>query len=199
MPALPLTRRKFTPDEYLVIERAADYRSEFLDGEIYAMAGASEAHITINDNLVAEVHAQLKGTLCQGMSQNAKVPAGGSRLFAYPDYLIVCGEKRYRDAAKDVLTNPIAIFEVLSSSTEQYDRTTKFDLYKQIDSFREYVLIAQDEPRVEHWQRLDDNSWRQTVLFGLEAALKLESVPATVLLLDLYDRIEFGQLPARGA
>src|SRR4051812_46211216 len=102
MVALPLTRRKFTPDEYLMIERAADTRSEYLDGEIYAMAGATEAHITINENLSIEFGVRLKGTTCQGMSQDMKVPAGPGRLFAYPDYLIVCGEKLYRDDQQDV-------------------------------------------------------------------------------------------------
>jgi Uma2 family endonuclease len=191
MIARPLIRRRFTPAEYLLIERNADTRSEFLDGEIYAMAGASEAHITINDNLVGEGYAQLKGTPCQGMSQNVKVPAGGEKLFAYPDYLIVCGEKEYRDAEQDVLINPIVIFEVLSPSTEQYDRTTKFDLYKQIETFREYVLIEQDRPRVEHWLRLEDGSWRENVLIGMDAKLAVQTASLTVSLVDLYDRIRF--------
>lgn len=190
MTALPLTRRKFTPEEYLMIERSADSRSEFLDGEIYAMAGATEAHITINDNLIGEVHPQLKGKPCQGMSQNVKVPADG-RLFAYPDYLIVCGEKRYRDAEKDVLINPQVIFEVLSPSTENYDRTTKFDIYKRIETLREYVLIAPDQPRIEHWQRGEEGEWRQRVFHGMEAALSLETVPVVVPFVDLYYRVVF--------
>ncbi len=190
MTALPLTRRKFTPEEYLMIERSADSRSEFLDGEIYAMAGATEAHITINDNLIGEVHPQLKGKPCQGMSQNVKVPADG-RLFAYPDYLIVCGEKRYRDAEKDVLINPQVIFEVLSPSTENYDRTTKFDIYKRIETLREYVLIAPDQPRIEHWQRGEEGEWRQGVFHGMEAALSLETVPVVVPFVDLYYRVVF--------
>ena len=191
MTALPLIRRRFTPEEYLLIERAADTRSEFLDGEIYDMAGASEEHTTINDNLVGEGYVQLKGTICQGMSQNVKVPAGRESLFAYPDYLIVCGEKRYRDTQRDVLLNPLVIFEILSPSTEHYDSATKFDLYKQIDSLMEYVLIAQDRPRVEQWLRMEGGSWRQTVLIGLDAKLALETVDVTVSLADLYDRISF--------
>jgi Uma2 family endonuclease len=196
MTALPQTRKKFTPAEYLVIERAAETRSEFLDGEIYAMAGASVAHVTITDNLTIEVGSQLKRTPCQGMSQDMKVTVGGGRLYAYPDYLIVCGERRHPDSMRDVLENPVALFEILSPSTEQYDRTTKFDLYKQIDSLREYVLIAQDTPRVEHYVRADDGSWRQTILAGLDETLRLESAPAAVLLADLYDRIDFPATPA---
>jgi len=191
MTALPVNRRKFTPEEYLVIERAAETRSEFVDGEIYAMAGATEAHITINDNLTIAVGVRLRGNPCQGMSQNMKVPAGTGRLYAYPDFLIGCGQKRYRDRDRDVLLNPLVIFEVLSPSTELYDRKTKFNLYKQIESLREFVLIAQDSPVVEHWLRQDDESWRQIVVSGTDAALTLEAVSVTVPLAELYDRIEF--------
>ena len=191
MTALPLSRRRFTPEEYLLIERSADTRSEFLDGEIYDMAGTSVAHIDINDNLIAAVHIQLKGTHCQGMSQNMKVPAIAGRMYAYPDYLIVCGERRFHDAQRDILINPTVIFEILSPSTDNYDRTTKFDLYKRIESFREYVLIAQDRPRVEHWVRLEDGAWRQTVLTGMESTLRLLSAPAAVPLAALYDGIDF--------
>ena len=193
MTALPATRRKFTVEEYLLVERAAEFRSEFVDGEIYAMAGATDAHTTICDNLGGEVYARLKGTPCQGMSQNVKVPAG-ERLFAYPDYLIVCGKKLYRDLERDVLTNPQIIFEVLSPSTEHYDRATKFDLYKQIDTLREYVLIAQDEQRVEHWLMLEDGDWKQRVVSGTDASLALEFVPVVIPVVDLYDRVEFPAL-----
>ncbi len=197
MTALPLTRRKFTSEEYLVIERAASTRSEFFDGDIYDMAGASESHTIICDNISGEIRTRLKGTSCLGMSQNVKVPAGGMRLFAYPDYLIVCGERRYSDSRLDILTNPLVLWEVLSPSTELYDRTTKFELYKQIESLREYVLVAQDRPVIEHWVRMDDGSWRQNVLMGRAAVLTLEAVPVAVPFAELYDRIEFSATPSR--
>ena len=190
MAALPLTRRRFTPEEYLVIERLADSRSELIDGDIYAMAGATIAHITINDNLTVEVGTQLKRTSCQGMSQNMKVAAGGGRSYVYPDYLIVCGERRFRDGEQDVLTNPSIVVEILSPSTQQYDRTTKFDLYKQIPTVNEYVLIEQDRPRVEHWRRADDGDWRWNTVEGMDATLSLDSAPVAVALRDLYDRVE---------
>jgi Uma2 family endonuclease len=199
MTALPLIRRTFTPDEYLVIERQAETRSEFVDGEIYAMAGASLAHVTINANLAGEIYVRLKGTPCRGMSQDMKVRAGTDRLFTYPDHIIVYGETRFRDTETDVLLNPLVIFEILSPSPEQYDRVTKFDQYKQIDSLREYVLIAQDQPRVEHYVRADDGSWRRMELTGLDAVLTLESAPAAVPLADLYDRIEFASAEANSA
>lgn len=191
MTALPLARKKFTPEEYLLVERAAETKSEMLDGEIYAMSGASREHVTITDNLTVEVGAQVKGTSCQGMSQDMKVPAGDGGLYAYPDYLIVCGEQKFRDGARDVLVNPLVIFEVLSPSTEQYDRVTKFDLYKQVDSLKEYVLISQDSPRVEIWQRLDDASWRQQVVVGRDRSFSLSAAPVTLSLANLYDRVDF--------
>ena len=106
MAALPQIRRKFTVEEYLVIERAADTRSEFLDGEIYAMAGASKSHTTLNDNLTTKWAPEAKGYALLGMSQNMKVPAGTGHLYAYPDYLIVCGEQIYKDDQQDVLQTP---------------------------------------------------------------------------------------------
>lgn len=132
MTALPLTRRQFTPEEYLFIERAAPTRSEFLDGEIYAMAGPTPEHVTVTDNLTIEVGVRVKGTPCQGMSQDMKVLVGPGSLFAHPDFLIVCGEKRYRDGTRDVLMNPLVIVEILAPSTEKYDTTTKFDLYNRV-------------------------------------------------------------------
>jgi len=191
MTALPMPLRKFTPEEYLLIERGAETRSEYLDGDIYAMAGATVSHIIINDNLARLFGTQLQDTPCLGLSRDMKVPAVLGRLYAYPDYLIVCGERSFRDDQADVLINPSVIFEILSPSTERYDRVTKFDLYKQIDALREYVLIEQDAVRVEHFVRRPDGAWNQTVLVGFEASLTLESAPATVPLFDIYNRINF--------
>lgn len=191
MAELSLKRRKFSVEEYLMVERAAGYRSEMLDGEIYAMSGASPAHVIICTNLSGEVYAQLKGSRCQGMSHDMKVPAGRGRLYSYPDYLILCAKPRFHDDRQDILLNPQVLFEVLSPSTEDYDRTTKFDLYKQIESLREYVLIELDEPRVEHYVRTSAGSWTQRVLTGMDAALSLQTVSATVALSDLYAWIEF--------
>lgn len=191
MTSLPLIRRKFTPEEYLTIERQAACRSEFLDGEIYAMAGASPEHTTITDNLTIEIGIRLKGTACQGMSQDMKVHTSEPGLYAYPDYLIVCGEKQFHDGARDVLLNPIVIIEVLSPMMEQYDRTLKFDLYKQIESLQEYVLVAQDTPRIERYVRGSDGIWSQQTLIGLNASLTLSSVSVSVPLTDIYDWLAF--------
>jgi Uma2 family endonuclease len=191
MTALPSIRRTFTPEEYLLVERGAAYRSEYLDGEIYAMAGASRAHNTIVNNLSGEFHRLLKGTPCQGMSQDMKVDTRDAGLYAYPDYVIVCGEQRYLDSHEDVLINPQVIVEVLSPSTEKYDRTTKFDRYSRLETLREYVLVAQERPRIEHYVRQNDGNWVNNVILGLDASLALATVDAAVCLADIYDRITF--------
>ena len=191
MTALPLTRKKFTPQEYLMVERASGSRSEFLDGEIYAMSGASRAHVIINDNVGGVVHSQLKGTPCQGMFHDMKVRIGKGRAYVYPDFLIVYGKGRYVDAEQDVLLDPTVIFEILSPSTERYDRMTKFDLYKEIESLQDYILIAQDQPRVEHWCRHPDGGWNQNVISDKRCSLNIESTSVVVALADLYDRVEF--------
>lgn len=139
---VPPMRRTFTAEEYLTIEREADCKSEFLEGDIYAMSGASPIHNLISFNLNGIVFSQLRGTPCFGLSNDMKIRVGEQGLYAYPDMTIVCGEMQFRDAKQDVLLNPVVIAEVLSPSTEQYDRTTKFDYYEQLESLQDYVLIS---------------------------------------------------------
>lgn len=184
-------RRLFTPEEYLTLERAADCKSEYLDGEIYAMAGGGPEHNTITVNLAREVSAKLKGTSCQAFSSDMKVRSKTMSLFAYPDLTVVCGEPRFHDERQDVLTNPKVIFEVLSSTTEAYDRGLKFANYQVNESFTDYVLVAQDEPRIDHYARQGENQWLLTVVVGLDAQLSLASIDCTLLLSEVYDRITF--------
>ncbi len=120
--------RLFTAEEYLLIERQAPSKSEFLHGAIYAMAGASETHITLNFNLGLEVGLALRGTGCRAFGNDMKVCTSSEGLFAYPDLSIVCGERRYHDLKKDVLLNPIALFEILSPSTVAFDRAGRTHL-----------------------------------------------------------------------
>jgi Uma2 family endonuclease len=190
--SLPRTLPVLSVREYLDIERQSEIRHEFLDGHVYAMAGESIAHSTICFNLAVAVGAQLKGTPCRGFSPNMKVRAGEKGLYAYPDLMVTCGEPSFHDKERDVLLNPIGIFEVLSPSAEAYDRGEKFERYRDhIETLRDYVLVSQDRPRVEHRRREPDGTWTSTELDGLTEVLSLPSIDCRVPLADVYSRIEF--------
>lgn len=190
--ALVQTHPVFSDEDYLEFERFAQEKHEFLDGSVYAMAGESLAHSTICFNLNTIVGLQLRGKRCRGFSPNMKVATNEAGLFSYPDLMIVCGKPVKYDDKGDVLTNPTVIFEVLSRSTENYDRGEKFLRYTNyIETLEDYVLISQDKPLIEHYSKQDDSSWKKTEIEGLDAILKLESVECEIVLAELYDLIEF--------
>ena|ERR1041384_63468 len=190
----PLSLPTFSPKEYLSLERASELRHEFLDGFVYAMAGESPRHSIICFNLNGIMHAQLKDKPCRGYSPNMKVCTNPSGLYAYPDLAVVCGEPVYHDQHGDVLINPTVIFEVLSPSTEAYDRGEKSLRYRtQIESLQDYVLVAQDRPRVERFSRQPDGTWAQTTVEGLAGVLSLPVLDCQLALADLYGRIEFDE------
>jgi Uma2 family endonuclease len=180
-----------TPEDYLSFERASDSRHEFLDGEIYAMAGESLSHSRVCVNLGGEVRAKLKGKSCEALSPNMKVRTSTASLFSYPDLTIVCGEPQFHDRKKDVLTNPRVIFEVLSPSTAEYDRTTKFQRYRMgNDTLTDYILVSQDKPFVEHFTKQSDNNWIYRSYSALDDDLKIESIECELSLREIYDRVE---------
>lgn len=182
----------FSVEDYLDYERNAPERHEFLDGSVYAMAGESPRHSTICFNLGGLIHAQLRGKKCRGFSPNMKIATNNQGLYSYPDLSIVCGKPKFHDKKGDVLTNPAVIFEVLSPSTEQYDRGEKFLRYVNgIESLTDYVLIEQNAARVEHFQKRTDGEWTKTEIAGIESVLKLDSVECEIRLAELYDLIEF--------
>lgn len=150
--SLPRALPTFTPEEYLSFERVSESRHEYLDGLVHPMPGERLNHSTICFNLAGSLHFMLKGTPCRGLSPNMKVRTKGESLYSYPDLAIVCGEPAYHDNHGDVLVNPTVVFEVLSRSTEAYDRGEKSLRYRnEIESLRDFVLVAQDRPRVEHF------------------------------------------------
>src|SRR3712207_3471038 len=150
----------FTPAEYETFERTTDARHEYLDGQVYAMAGESIEHSRICVNIAAELRAQLKGGPCEALSPNMKVVTSPAGLFSYPDVVVVCGEPQFYDERRDILLNPTVVFEVLSPSTEAYDRGEKFLRYRtQVAALREYVLVSQHRPLVERYARQPDGSW----------------------------------------
>lgn len=182
----------FTPEGYLIFEREADTRHEFLDGEIYQMAGESLPHNRIYINLAAEIGNSLKGKRCEPLSPNMKVCASSASLFAYPDLTIVCGEPLFHDTKKDVLINPQVIFEVLSPSIAEYDRTTKFQKYRMgNETLTDYILVSQDKPFVERFKKQADNNWLYQSYSEIGDVMKIETIDCDLNLHKIYDRIEF--------
>ena len=181
----------YTAAEYLEIERRSDVRHEFLDGEIYAMAGESLSHSRICINLGGEVRNKLKGKSCEALSPNMKVRTSTASLFSYPDLTIVCGEPQFHDNKKDVLVNPKVIFEVLSPSTAEYDRTTKFQKYRMgNETLTDYVLVSQDKIFVEHFAKQTDGNWVYQSFANSTEVFKIESIETELSLQEIYDRVE---------
>jgi len=183
-----------TTREYLDIERRSEARHEYLDGHVYLMAGESPAHSTICFNLAVIVGEQLRGTRCRGFSPNMKVRAGEKGLYAYPDLAVVCGEPVFHDEHGDMLVNPTVVFEVLSPSTAAYDRGEKSLRYRtHIETLRDYVLVEQDRPHVEHLSRRPDGTWAAAEVGGLGSVLSLASIGCLIPLAELYGRIDFNE------
>jgi Uma2 family endonuclease len=180
-----------TPDEYLELERRAEQKSEYFQGETFAMAGASPRHVRIVTNIVIELGRQLKGASCQVFSTDLRIRVMSTGLFTYPDVTVVCGELRYADTHKDTVVNPVVLIEVLSDSTRDYDRGRKFQHYRAIESLAEYLTIEQDEPHLEHYVRQPENRWLLTEIAAREQGVTLASIGCTLALNDIYDKVEF--------
>jgi Uma2 family endonuclease len=181
-----------SPEEYLAIERHAETRSEYLDGEMFAMTGGSRKHNLIVTNVVRELSLQLKKRPCEVYPNDQRVRIPETGLYTYPDIVVVCGEPRFEDESFDTLLNPVLIVEVLSHTTEAYDRGKKFESYRTIDSLAEYVLVAQNEPRVEQFLRQDGNQWLFTAVAGLDATLSLSSIQCGLALAEIFDKVPPG-------
>lgn len=147
-----------TPEEYLAMERQNEYKSEYIDGEVFAMTGASRRHNLITFNIAGALSPQLRGRPCEAYTSEMRVRIP-ERGYMYPDVVIVCGEPQLEDGHLDTLLNPAVLIEVLSKSTERYDRGRRFYLYRLIESLADYVLVAQDEYRVEHYTKQPDGPW----------------------------------------
>src|SRR2546423_811232 len=180
-----------SPEEYLAAERESDTKSEYFDGVVYAMTGARINHIRIITNLTRELSNQLLTRPCDVLSNEMKVLLQDSRKFFYPDVTVVCGEIQFHDDRRDIILNPTLIIEVLSESTEAFDRGAKFQAYQTLDSLKEYVLVAQDGPVVEQFVRQADGKWTYTSVAGLEGSLSLPSVECTLNLSAVYDKVDF--------
>ena len=190
--SLAESRLRYTVEEYLELERQSEVRHEYLDGQIYEMAGESLAHGRICINLARELSTQLKGKPCEALSANMKVQVQSRSMYVYPDLTIVCDEPIFHDTKRDVLTNPRVIFEVLSPSTEKYDRGEKFRRYNsQLETLTDYVLISQHLCCVEHFTRQPHNQWLYRALTESTDTLHLVSIDCHLQVSEIYDRVVF--------
>ncbi len=195
---LPQTTPLLSFDDYLAYEREAETRHEYFDGLIYVMAGESLEHSTISANLIGILHGQLKSKPCRALSPNMKVlsgqyfPGQTQGLFSYPDVTVVCGEPKFHDGRRDVLTNPTVIVEVLSPGTESFDRGEKFQRYRNhLDSLQDFVLVSSLYPSVELFQRQPGGFWLYSAVAEMDASLVLPSIACQLPLVELYDRVGF--------
>ena len=181
---------RFTESEYEEMEAKADYRSEYFNGEIFAMAGGTPRHSILCGSMIRCVGNAVNGNRCHVMDCNMRIriPTG---LQTYPDMSVVCGEIKLAPGRTDCMVNPLLVVEVLSKSTESYDRGEKFTNYKTLPSLREYVLVSQTEPLIEVFRRGKTGRWTETMCQGLDATIRFDSVGASINLVDVYRGIDF--------
>lgn len=185
-------KTRFSPQEYLALERRSEIRNEYYNGEIFAMAGASREHNLIAGNVNAEIRDQLLDRPCESYPSDMRVSIVPTGLYTYPDVSVVCGEPRFEDSTSDTLLNPTVIIEVLSPSTEAYDRGIKFRHYRRIVSLREFVLISQDRMMVELYTRQGYN-WILSELSEPDQVLKLESIGCQIPLERIFAKVKFSE------
>ena len=190
---LPQRVKKYTPEEYYRLERKAGYKSDYFHGEIFAMAGATARHNKIVANVISEMQLRLQGGRCETYASDMRLNVVATGLRTYPDVSVYCEplETDEDDSLGETFVNPTVLFEVLSKSTETYDRTTKAESYRQIRSLRAYVLISQDSPHVEIIERNGD-AWKSTHADGVEAKLKLAALAVEIPLSQIYHAVDFG-------
>ncbi|GAK59789.1 hypothetical protein U27_06774 [Candidatus Vecturithrix granuli] len=187
----PQPKTYVTPEEYLAIERQAEYKSEYWNGEMFAMAGASERHVLITTNTAGELRTQLKSRPCRVYSIDLRVKVRSTGLYTYPDIVVICEKPVFDDKQQDTLLNPIVLIEVLSPSTEAYDRGEKFSHYRTIESLSDYLLISQTRPRIEHFIRQPHEQWIFSDCHDMDGAIAIASIGCTLALAEVYDKVEF--------
>ncbi len=177
-----------SPEEYLAAERLAEFKSEYVDGAVYAMSGASVPHNLIVSNLIVALGSQLRGGPCRIFPGDLKVHVPSGKNYFYPDVSVVCGEIEFFDEERDVILNPTIIIEVLSKSTAAFDRGKKFQSYQQIVSLREYLLVSQDEQVIEHYLRQHDDHWLYTRI-GHGESIELPGIDCRLSVTDVYNNV----------
>jgi len=189
MSAIPKT--KLTVKDYLAFERNSAIKHEYFNGEIFAMSGAKRNHNKITTNLSGLVWQQLKDRNCENYSNDMRVFVSQTGLYTYPDLVVVCGEPQFQDDVFDTLLNLVLLVEVLSETTESYDRGKKFQHYRSIESLQEYVLVAQDEARIEKYVKHGDGFWLLSEAVGVDSEIEFSSIECRIALAEVYDKIDF--------
>jgi Uma2 family endonuclease len=183
-------KARLTAEEYLAIERQASCKSEYLDGEMFAMAGASRRHNLIALNIGAELRTQLQQRPCEVYTSDMRVKISRTGLYTYPDVVVVCDEPRFEDTDVDTLLNPIVLVEVLSPSTADYDRGGKFEHYRTLPSLQAYLLVAQERCHVVHYTRQQDNAWLLAETDDIQDCIRLPSIRCDLLLSEVYAKVQ---------
>lgn len=180
-----------SPEEYLMMEEVSEQKSEYFDGVVTLMAGGSENHNNIAFDVTSNLRIGLRGSLCRAFNSETRLFIKKNGLYTYPDAMVVCGEIERTDAKTETITNPSLVIEVLSPSTEAYDRSRKFERYRDIDSFSEYVLIHQDRPFIEHYRKGEDGVWLVRFIQGIDATLTLETANYELPFRVIYEYVDW--------
>jgi Uma2 family endonuclease len=182
---------RLTPEQYLALERKAETKSEFYQGEMFALSGASRWHILIAGNVLAELHLLLKNRPCTIYPSDMRVKVSPAGLYTYPDVTVVCGEAQFEDQHFDTLLNPTLMVEVLSKTTAAYDQGEKFEQYRKLASLQEYLLIALDKYHLMRYSRQPDNQWLLLETYSEADTVTLSSIECRLALADVYAKVHF--------
>ena len=190
----PELKPHLTAEEYLALERQAETKSEYWNGQVYALAGASHEHTIVAANTISLLVTQLRERPCTVHGSDMRVKVQEAGLYTYPDIVVVCGRAQFEDTRRDTLLSPTVLIEVLSRSTEGYDRGAKFQAYRTLGSLSDYLLIAQDQPVIEHYGRQPDDRWLLSAYQGLDAIVQVASIGCSLPLTDVFDKVEFPEV-----
>ncbi len=187
-----LARKFISPEEYLELERNSLEKHEYFQGEVFAMAGAKENHNIIVSNLIGLLYIKLRSTPCIIYPSDMRVSIDSKNHYTYPDVSLICGERKFLDKNNDTLLNPSVIIEVLSESTENYDRGKKFESYRKIPSLQEYILVASDRKKIEIFTKSNEGRWYLSES-GPSNTIEISSINVQLSLDDIYERVNFSQ------
>jgi len=179
----------YTPEQYLALEEQANYKSEYRQGQIFAMAGGTINHNRITKNTCFAIDRRLEGKGCETFIGDVRLSIDRKKMYTYPDVMVVCGELQFVEGRNDTIVNPKVVFEVLSKSTAAYDRSDKFHAYWSLESFEEYVLIDQYRVHVEYFRRQSDKMWELNVFTDIEDVLSLNSIEVDIPLREIYQNV----------